>query len=326
MNNAIGGANLTFTVPLSGNSAPTQSFSPLSSGGGDFMSQLAAAITNALFGGQQGAQGAQGNQGNQSNFGGGQGGGFGGGSPVGGQQGGGSSLQQLLAEVMQDLGITPQNSPFNVQSGQTGQANAGAFSQGMQNGLSNPSQGGSMGPTGGPGGFGGPGLAMPPQQQSQFSPASMQGPGNFQQLGNQMGSAMSNKAGLQQVDDMTAKSGPFPGMNKIEGGSKETAQEMGKFMDQYPDIFGKPDAGKLPGLVGGNKHNSSWEDALSNGGMLSDDSVKKFEQAKGMMKSVMEGDMGNPNLQLRGIGGSSVGMDAAMTAGNINKAAMNQLV
>jgi len=324
MNNAIGGANLTFTVPLSGNSAPTQSFSPLGSGGGDFMSQLAAAITNALFSGQQGAQGSQGNQGGQSNFGAGNGGGgFGGGSPVGGgaQQGGGS-LQQLLAEVMQDMGITPQNSPFNAQAGQ---GNANAFSQGMQSGLSGPSQngGGGFGATGGPGGFGGPGLAMPSQQAS-FSPSSMQGPGNYQQLGNQMGGAVANKAGIQSLDDMTSKTG-FPGMSKIEGGSKETAKEMGKFMDQYPDIFGKPQAGKLAGLVGGGKHDSSWEDALSNGGMLNDDSVKKFEQAKGMMKSVMEGDMGNPNLQLRGIGGSSVGMDASMTADNINKAALNQL-
>ncbi|MFC7506360.1 hypothetical protein ACFQUX_01520 [Pantoea stewartii] len=54
-------------------------------------------------------------------------------------------------------------------------------------------------------------------------------------------------------------------------------------------------------------------------------SMEQFNKAKGIIKSAMAGDNGNINLQARGAGGSSMGIDATLTGDAINNMALTRL-
>lgn len=184
-----------------------------------------------------------------------------------------SNMQQMLQQVIQQMGVNAQNSPFNSQAGA---GNMNAFNGGLSHGLQSPSTG--------------IGLVQLPLSTTGSNSAN-----SFNQLGNNMGSQLGSKMGLQALDDVKSDTsglcGALGGGGKVEGGSKETRAEIGKFMDQHPEIYGKPQSvgAGMPGLVHIGKGPSSWEDALKNSKPLSGDALKAFQSAKNDLKTSMVG-------------------------------------
>lgn len=184
-----------------------------------------------------------------------------------------SNMQQMLQQVIQQMGVNSQNSPFNSQAGA---GNMNAFNGGLSHGLQSPSTG--------------IGLVQLPLSTTGSNSAN-----SFNQLGNNMGSQLGSKMGLQALDDVKSDTsglcGALGGGGKVEGGSKETRAEIGKFMDQHPEIYGKPQSvgAGMPGLVHIGKGPSSWEDALKNSKPLSGDALKAFQSAKNDLKTSMVG-------------------------------------
>ncbi len=219
-----------------------------------------------------------------------------------------SNMQQMLQQVLQQMGVNSQNSPFNSQAGA---GNMNAFNSGMSNGLQSPSTG--------------IGLVQLP-----LSTTSANSANSFNQLGNSMGSQLGSKMGLQALDDVKSDTSGLSAMlgggGKVDGGSKETRAEIGKFMDQHPEIYGKPQSAGagMPGLVHIGKGPSSWEDALKNSKPLSGDSLKAFQSAKNDLKTSMVGGSIPGSATAPGNGSSSLLMnaDAQLFNGNIIKDAM----
>ncbi|NIF48204.1 type III secretion protein [Enterobacter sp. Ap-1006] len=217
-----------------------------------------------------------------------------------------SNMQQMLQQVLQQMGVNSQNSPFNSQAGA---GNMNAFNSGMSNGLQSPSTG--------------IGLVQLP-----LSTTSANSANSFNQLGNNMGSQLGSKMGLQALDDVKSDTSGLSlmGSGKVDGGSKETRAEIGKYMDQHPEIYGKPQSAGagIPGLVHIGKGPSSWEDALKNSKPLSGDSLKAFQSAKNDLKTSMVGGSIPGSSTAPGNGSSSllVNADAQLFNGNIIKDAM----
>ncbi|NIF32629.1 type III secretion protein [Enterobacter sp. Cy-643] len=217
-----------------------------------------------------------------------------------------SNMQQMLQQVLQQMGVNSQNSPFNSQAGA---GNMNAFNSGMSNGLQSPSTG--------------IGLVQLP-----LSTTSANSANSFNQLGNNMGSQLGSKMGLQALDDVKSDTSGLSlmGSGKVDGGSKETRAEIGKYMDQHPEIYGKPQSAGagIPGLVHIGKGPSSWEDALKNSKPLSGDSLKAFQSAKNDLKTSMVGGSIPGSATAPGNGSSSllVNADAQLFNGNIIKDAM----
>ncbi|MBU3057514.1 hypothetical protein [Pseudomonas indica] len=109
------------------------------------------------------------------------------------------------------------------------------------------------------------------------------------QTGMGFGLDFASHTGLQKLNDIgTHKDGDNRHfVNKEDRG---TAEEIGKFMDQHPEIFGKPEYQKDGGSV--KTDSKSWAEALSkpdDDGMTGD-SMNKFHEAKNILKDVMLGD------------------------------------
>ncbi|WP_052045601.1 hypothetical protein [Cedecea neteri] len=149
-----------------------------------------------------------------------------------------STQSSTFPQVMQQMGINGQISPFSPQSATGDSMNA--FHGGLCNGLQAPAM---------PGTF-----AQLPASISGNNASS-----SYNQLGNTMGSQLANNMGLQALDNVTADTGglSFNGGGKVDGGTTDSWAQIGKFMDQHPEIYGKPqgdgsssgkiaDAGKSP--------------------------------------------------------------------------------
>ena len=236
--------------------------------GKDVVDQIASKITNALFSGalnnQQGA-----NQNSFGDYGNNGGGNYG---NAGGQGNGNDLLNTLLQQVLQQLGITPQNNPFGSGASQD---NVNAFNQGVTDGLTNNNNAGSP-------------------QSFPFNPQSNS---DFSQVGNAIGSQVGSKVGLEALNDVNTS--PPKGIHgivsnvsdainsthggRVDGGSKETREQIGKFMDQHPEVFGKPHS------PSGEKNPKSWEDALKNSKPLSNESLQQFQSAKNDLKTSLLG-------------------------------------
>ncbi|ORM69903.1 hypothetical protein HA48_18560 [Pantoea wallisii] len=234
--------------------------------GKDVVDQVASKITTALFSGalnnQQGA-----NQNTFGDYGNNGGGNYG--NAFGQGNGGNDLLNNLLQQVLQQLGITPQNNPFNSGASQD---NVNAFNQGVSDGLTNNNNFGV-------------------QQNFPFNPQSNS---DFNQVGNAIGNQVGSKVGLEALNDVTTS--PPKGFagnlvtdannlsgGSVKGGSKETREEIGKFMDQHPEVFGKPHSPT------GEKNPKSWEDALKNSKPLSNESLQQFQTAKNDLKTSLLG-------------------------------------
>ncbi|MFP1885067.1 type III secretion protein HrpN [Lonsdalea quercina] len=148
---------------------------------------------------------------------------------------------------------------------------------------------------------------------------------DFTQLGNAVGSGVGKNAGLQALNNIdTHRDGVD--RNFVNKEDRGTAKIIGQLMDQYPEIFGKPEYQK-DNASSPVQDDKSWAQALSkpdDDGMTSE-SMYKFKQAVGMVKSVLGGDNGNTNLNLRGAGGSLLGIDAAVAGEKITHLSLSEL-
>ncbi|MCV9880917.1 harpin HrpZ family protein [Brenneria izbisi] len=145
----------------------------------------------------------------------------------------------------------------------------------------------------------------------------LSGANSFNQLGSTMGLNVGQKAGLQELNNISTHN-DSPTRYFVDKEDRKMAKEIGQFMDQYPEIFGKP-AYQKDGWATAKQDDKSWAKALSkpdDDGMTKG-SMDQFMKAVGMVKSAVAGDTSNTNLQARGNGGASLGIDASMIGDRI---------
>ncbi|UJR61652.1 harpin HrpN [Dickeya zeae] len=252
---------------------------------------------------------------------------------AGGGQGAGNAasasgsdpLSDMFQKVLSNLlgnntanGLTKQGDqmPQSLLNGnQMTPDNMDAFSKGMGNALSSilgnglgQAMGGLSGLSLGAGGLQG-----------------LSGAGAFNQLGNAIGMGVGQNAALNALSNVSTH---VDGNNRhfVDKEDRGLAKEVGQFMDQYPEIFGKPQYQK-DNWSSAKTDDKSWAKALSkpdDDGMTGA-SMDKFRQALGMIKSAVAGDTGNTNLNLRGAGGASLGIDAGVVGDKIANMALGKL-
>ncbi|ADP11390.1 hrp/hrc Type III secretion system-Hrp elicitor/effector region-harpin/ elicitor of hypersensitivity reaction [Erwinia sp. Ejp617] len=240
-------------------------------------------------------------------------------------------LMKMFSEIMQSLfgegqdgtqsGSSAGKQPTEGEQSAYKKGVSDALSALMGNGLSQTLGNGGLG--GGQGGSAGTGL-----DGSGLGGKGLQnlsGPVDFQQLGNAVGTGIGMKAGIQALNDIGTHSDSST-RSFVNKGDRAMAKEIGQFMDQYPEVFGKPQYQKGPGKEV-KTDDKSWAKALSkpDDDGMTPASMEQFNKAKGMIKSAMAGDTGNGNLQARGAGGSSLGIDAMMAGDTINNMALGKL-
>lgn len=240
-------------------------------------------------------------------------------------------LMKIFAEIMQSMfgdqdgsssgsstGSQPTQDEQNAYNKGVTDALTALMGGGLSQSLGNSLGGGSTGLGGGSGLGGGNGLGGKSLQN-------LSGPADFQQLGNAVGSGVGMKAGIEALNNIGTHSDSSTRsfVNKEDRGM---AKEVGQFMDQYPETFGKPQYQKSAGSEA-KTDTKSWAEALSkpDDDGMTPSSMDQFSKAKGMIKSAMAGDTGNTNLQARGAGGSSLGIDAMLAGDAINNMALGKL-
>ncbi|WP_326489416.1 type III secretion protein HrpN [Pectobacterium versatile] len=171
------------------------------------------------------------------------------------------------------------------------------------------------------------------QTQGQTSPLQLgnnglqglSGAGAFNQLGSTLGMSVGQKAGLQELNNISTHN-DSPTRYFVDKEDRAMAKEIGQFMDQYPEVFGKAEYQK-DNWQTAKQEDKSWAKALSkpdDDGMTKG-SMDKFMKAVGMIKSAIAGDTGNTNLSARGNGGASLGIDAAMIGDRIVNMGLQKL-
>ncbi|MEH0833711.1 type III secretion protein HrpN [Pectobacterium cacticida] len=153
----------------------------------------------------------------------------------------------------------------------------------------------------------------------------LSGAGAFNQLGSTLGMSVGQKAGLQELNNISTHN-DSPTRYFVDKEDRAMAKEIGQFMDQYPEVFGKPEYQK-DNWQTAKQDDKSWAKALSkpdDDGMTKG-SMDKFMKAVGMIKSAVAGDTGNTNLNARGNGGASLGIDAAMIGDRIVNMGLQKL-
>jgi len=209
-----------------------------------------------------------------------------------------SMRDNLMDQVLRHMGIMPHNSPFTMSSGQH---EMNAFNQGLAKGMMEGISG------------------MPLQNM-----LSLHNSRDFNQFGNIMGFELANKAGLSSLMDVSASpikgiEGALYGGGKVDGASPQIRSEVGKFMDQHPEIFGNPTS------PNGADNPKSWEDALKDGKPLSNDSLKQFQAAKNDLQMAMTGGtISTPQGSAPNIS-ALVNTDAQLYASNIKQDALKLL-
>lgn len=235
-------------------------------------------------------------------------------------------LMKIFAEIMQSMfGDQDGSSSGSSTGSQPTQEEQKAYSKGVTDALTaliggglgqSQSLGNSSG--GGNGLDGGTGLGSKGLKN-------LSGPADFQQLGNAVGTGVGMKAGIEALNNIGSHSDSST-RSFINKDDRAMAKEVGQFMDQYPETFGKPQYQKSAGSEA-KTDTKSWAEALSkpDDDGMTPSSMDQFSKAKGMIKSAMAGDSGNTNLQARGTGGSSLGIDAMLAGDAINNMALGKL-
>ncbi|WP_309251028.1 MULTISPECIES: type III secretion protein HrpN [Lonsdalea] len=225
------------------------------------------------------------------------------------------ALENLLgSDTVNALSQSGSNGGSLLSDSQATQGNQDAYSQGVKDALTllGNNTSGSMGtpPSLSLGGNGLQGLSSP---------------SDFSQLGSAVGSSVGKSAGLLALNNIdTHRDGVD--RNFVNKEDRGTAKVIGQLMDQYPEIFGKPEYQK-DNASSPVQDDKSWAQALSkpdDDGMTRE-SMDKFKQAVGMVKSALGGDSGNSNLNLRGAGGSLLGIDAAVAGEKIANLSLSKL-
>ncbi|MCX8964082.1 type III secretion protein HrpN [Erwinia psidii] len=238
-------------------------------------------------------------------------------------------LMKMFAEIMQSMFGDQDGSQGSSTGSQPTQDEQNAYNKGVTDALTALMGGGlsqSMGTSalGGGTGLGSSSLGAGNGLGGK-SLQSLSGAADFEQLGNAVGTGVGMKAGVQALNNIGTHSDSST-RSFINKDDRAMAKEVGKFMDQYPETFGKPQYQKNEGSAA-KTDTKSWAEALSkpDDDGMTPGSMDQFNKAKGIIKSAMEGDTGNSNLQARGAGGSSLGFDAILTGDTINNMALGKL-
>ncbi|MEN0616095.1 harpin HrpZ family protein [Klebsiella indica] len=231
-------------------------------------------------------------------------------------------LSMLFSEVLKDILGGGQDSGAQGNSGTGRQPTAGeqqAYTQGVSDALSALLSNG-LSQSLGKGGLGGA-----PLQLGNGGLQGLSGAGDFGQLGNAVGLGIGQKAGIEALNAIGTHSDSAT-RSFINKEDRPMAKEIGQFMDQYPEVFGKPQYQKDDWTTA-KTDDKSWATALSDpdDDGMTPGSMDQFNKAKGMIKSAMAGDFSNSNLQAHGAGGSSLGIDAALTGDAISNMALGKL-
>ncbi|SLM63258.1 MULTISPECIES: harpin HrpN [Dickeya] len=287
------------------------------------LDKLTSALTSLMFGGGTGA--AQSGKNALSSAFSPQGNTAGGSNLLSTPKSGNDALSAMFDKALDDLlghdTVTKLTNQTNqlanslLNASQMTQGNMDAFGGGLNNALSSILGNGLSQATGG------------------FSPLSLgagglqglSGAGAFSQLGNAIGMGVGQNSALHALSNVSTH---VDGNNRhfVDKEDRALAKEVGQLMDQYPDVFGKPQYQK-DGWSSPKTDDKSWANALSkpdDDGMTGA-SMDKFRQALGMVKSAVAGDTGNSNLSLRGAGGASLGIDAAVAGDKIASLALGKL-
>ncbi|MFC0139656.1 type III secretion protein HrpN [Erwinia mallotivora] len=243
-------------------------------------------------------------------------------------------LMKIFTEIMQSMFGNQDGSSSGSSTGrQPTQDEQNAYNKGVTDALTalmggglSQSLGNSLG--GGSGLGGGTGLGGGLGGGNGLGGRSLQnlsGPVDFQKLGNAVGTGVGMKAGIEALNNIGTHSDSST-RSFINKEDRAMAKEVGQFMDQYPETFGKPQYQKSAGSEA-KTDTKSWAEALSkpDDDGMTPASMDQFNKAKGMIKSAMAGDTGNTNLQARGAGGSSLGIDAMLAGDAINNMALGKL-
>ncbi|MEQ9872792.1 type III secretion protein HrpN [Pectobacterium brasiliense] len=328
LNSLGGGTSLQITIKAGGNGGLFQSQSSQNGGspsqsafGGqrsNIAEKLSDIMTTMMFMG--------------SMMGGGMGGGLGGlGSSLGGLGGGlggalgagmnamnpSAMMGSLLFSALEDLlggGMSQQQGGL-FGNKQPSSPEISAYTQGVNDALS-AILGNGLSQTKG---------QTPPLQLGNNGLQGLSGAGAFNQLGSTLGMSVGQKAGLQELNNISTHN-DSPTRYFVDKEDRAMAKEIGQFMDQYPEVFGKPEYQK-DNWQTAKQDDKSWAKALSkpdDDGMTKG-SMDKFMKAVGMIKSAVAGDTGNTNLHARGNGGSSLGIDAAMIGDRIVNMGLQKL-
>ncbi|ACT06760.1 Harpin family protein [Dickeya chrysanthemi Ech1591] len=288
--------------------------------------KLTSALTSMMFGGAQGLGASSKGLGMSNQL----GQSFGNGAQGAGNllsmpQSGSDALSKMFDKALDDLlghdtvtKLTNQSNQLAnslLNASQMTQGNMNAFGSGVNNALSSILGNGL-------------GQAMNGFSQPSLGAGGLQGLGGagaFSQLGNAIGMGVGQNAALGALSNVSTH---VDGNNRhfVDKEDRGMAKEIGQFMDQYPEIFGKPQYQK-DNWSSAKTDDKSWAKALSkpdDDGMTGA-SMDKFRQAMGMIKSAVAGDTGNTNLNLRGAGGASLGIDAAVVGDKIANMALGKL-
>ncbi|UYA60549.1 Harpin hrpN (Harpin-Ech) [Pectobacterium sp. F1-1] len=349
LNSLGGGTSLQITIKAGGNGGLFQS--PSSQNGGspsqsafggqrsNIAAQLSDIMTTMLFMGSMMGGGLAGGLGNSlgglgsslgglggSLLGGGLGGGLGSslGGGLGGALGAGMNamnpsamMGSLLFSALEDLlggGVSQQQGGL-FGNKQPSSPEISAYTQGVNDALS-AILGNGLSQTKG---------QTSPLQLGNGGLQGLSGAGAFNQLGSTLGMSVGQKAGLQELNNISTHN-DSPTRYFVDKEDRAMAKEIGQFMDQYPEVFGKPEYQK-DNWQTAKQDDKSWAKALSkpdDDGMTKG-SMDKFMKAVGMIKSAVAGDIGNTNLSARGNGGSSLGIDASMIGDRIVNMGLQKL-
>ncbi|MCU1797616.1 type III secretion protein HrpN [Pectobacterium polaris] len=329
LNSLGGGASLQITIKAGGNGGLFQSQSSQNGGspsqsafGGqrsNIAEQLSDIMTTMMFMGSMMGGGMSGGLGGLGSSLGGLGGGLGGALGAGMNAMNPSAMMgSLLFSALEDLlggGMSQQQQGGLFGNKQPSSPEISAYTQGVNDALS-AILGNGLSQTKG---------QTSPLQLGNNGLQGLSGAGAFNQLGSTLGMSVGQKAGLQELNNISTHN-DSPTRYFVDKEDRKMAKEIGQFMDQYPEVFGKPEYQK-DNWQTAKQDDKSWAKALSkpdDDGMTKD-SMDKFMKAVGMIKSAVAGDTGNTNLHARGNGGASLGIDAAMIGDRIVNMGLKKL-
>ncbi|MCL6333547.1 type III secretion protein HrpN [Pectobacterium carotovorum subsp. carotovorum] len=328
LNSLGGGASLQITIKAGGNGSlfPSQSSqnggSPSQSAFGgqrsNIAEQLSDIMTTMMFMGSMMGGGMSGGLGGLGSSLGGLGGGLGGALGAGMNAMNPSAMMgSLLFSALEDLlggGMSQQQGGL-FGNKQPTSPEISAYTQGVNDALS-AILGNGLSQTKG---------QTSPLQLGNNGLQGLSGAGAFNQLGSTLGMSVGQKAGLQELNNISTHN-DSPTRYFVDKEDRAMAKEIGQFMDQYPEVFGKAEYQK-DNWQTAKQEDKSWAKALSkpdDDGMTKG-SMDKFMKAVGMIKSAVAGDTGNTNLSARGNGGASLGIDAAMIGDRIVNMGLQKL-
>lgn len=169
---------------------------------------------------------------------------------------------------------------------------------------------------GGTGGFGGAGFGSASPLDTGFGGSTLGNMSPAMQSGAATAGSFASYAGKTALDSISTHN-DSPTRFFVNKEDREMAKDIGRFMDQNPEIFGKPEYQK-DNWDKAKTDDKSWATALSSpdDDGMSKGSMDKFKQAISMLKDTMDG---------KSTGNQQTDMDAMLLANSLVNQAMHKV-